>query len=149
LFALWKGWKATGTLKGGHRGLIEIIPGCGFVVLTWMLEWLRLFMCQSNKDNALNSKGSAIPSWFSSYVAEFAVPYYHWFGTCAMGQVTNEIGDDFVVDEFLRVRGISGLRVCDASVFPQCVTVPTALTCAAMGFASSEFVFCDEEVNGF
>jgi choline dehydrogenase-like flavoprotein len=53
-----------------------------------------------------------------------------------MGQVTNKIGDDFVVNEFLRVRGISGLRVCDASVFPQCVTVPTALTCAAMGFAS-------------
>jgi choline dehydrogenase-like flavoprotein len=66
-----------------------------------------------------------------------------------MGQVTNEIRDDFVVDEFLRVRGISGLHVCDASVFPQCVTVPTALTCTAMGFVSSEFVFCDEEVNGF
>jgi choline dehydrogenase-like flavoprotein len=54
-----------------------------------------------------------------------------------MGQVTNEIGDDFVVDRFLRVRGISGLCVCDASVFPRCVTVPTALTCDAMGFASS------------
>jgi hypothetical protein len=26
LFVLWKGWKATGTLKGGHWGLIEIFP---------------------------------------------------------------------------------------------------------------------------
>ena len=40
-----------------------------------------------------------------------------------------------VVDDKLRVRGIHGLIVCDASVFPKCVSVPTALTCAALGLA--------------
>lgn len=38
---------------------------------------------------------------------------YHSLGTCAMGP-----NDDDVVDAQLKVRGIEGLRVVDASVFP-------------------------------
>lgn len=39
---------------------------------------------------------------------------YHQCGTCAMGP-----GDDSVVDPELRVRGIGGLRVADASIIPR------------------------------
>ena len=38
---------------------------------------------------------------------------YHPVGTCAMGA-----GADAVVDAELRVRGVDGLRVADASVMP-------------------------------
>jgi choline dehydrogenase-like flavoprotein len=38
---------------------------------------------------------------------------YHTLGTCAIGPA-----DDDVVDNRLRVRGVKGLRVVDASVFP-------------------------------
>ncbi|RIV39100.1 GMC family oxidoreductase [Micromonospora radicis] len=42
---------------------------------------------------------------------------YHAVGTCAMGP-----GDDSVVDPQLRVRGVAGLRVVDASVLPVIVS---------------------------
>lgn len=43
--------------------------------------------------------------------------HYHPAGSCRMG-----IGSDAVVDPQLRVRGISGLRVADASIMPLIVT---------------------------
>jgi choline dehydrogenase-like flavoprotein len=44
-------------------------------------------------------------------------PGYHALGTCGMGP-----NDDDVVDSQLRVRGVDGLRVVDASVFPTMVS---------------------------
>jgi choline dehydrogenase len=47
------------------------------------------------------------------YVARTAETAYHPVGTCRMGADPNA-----VVDEQLRVRGIAGLRVADASIMP-------------------------------
>ena len=46
--------------------------------------------------------------------------FFHPVGTCAMG-----IGPQAVVDEALRVHGVEGLRVIDASVIPR---IPSAAT---------------------
>ncbi len=54
------------------------------------------------------------------HVRDWAQTLYHPVATCAMGT-----GDDAVVDPALRVRGIDGLRVVDASVMP---TVPRGNT---------------------
>ncbi len=51
------------------------------------------------------------------YVAENAGTVYHPVGTCRMG-----IDPDSVLDEELRVRGVDGLRVADASVMPTLVS---------------------------
>ncbi|HWU31757.1 MAG TPA: FAD-dependent oxidoreductase [Marmoricola sp.] len=47
---------------------------------------------------------------------------YHVSGTCRMG------GDGAVLDPELRVRGVEGLRVVDASVFPQLVSTNPVVT---------------------
>jgi choline dehydrogenase len=47
------------------------------------------------------------------HVRRWAQTLYHPVATCAMGT-----GEDAVVDPSLRVRGVSGLRVVDASVMP-------------------------------
>jgi choline dehydrogenase len=48
-----------------------------------------------------------------AYVQATTSSYYHPAGACAMGQT-----EDSVVDNVLRVHGIDGLRVVDASVMP-------------------------------
>ncbi|MCW2757963.1 MAG: glucose-methanol-choline oxidoreductase [Nocardioidaceae bacterium] len=47
------------------------------------------------------------------HIRQHAQTLYHPVGTCAMGA-----GEDAVVDPSLKVRGIEGLRVADASVMP-------------------------------
>jgi choline dehydrogenase len=62
---------------------------------------------------------------FTLFARETCQPYYHWCGSCAIGSV---------VDDALRVQGIKGLRVCDASVMPSLPSAPTTLTCAGLGY---------------
>jgi choline dehydrogenase len=51
-----------------------------------------------------------------AYAQTKGVSGYHLVGTCRMG------GADAVVDPQLRVRGVQGLRVIDASVLPSCTS---------------------------
>jgi choline dehydrogenase-like flavoprotein len=53
------------------------------------------------------------------FVAGCTGPYFHLVGTCAIGQV---------VDPQLRVHGVDGLRVADASVMPSIVSANTNAT---------------------
>ena len=55
-----------------------------------------------------------------AYLRRAAETIYHPVGTCKMG-----VDDEAVVDPRLRVRGIEGLRVADASVMP---TIPRGNT---------------------
>lgn len=50
----------------------------------------------------------------AAYARSAVMSYHHQNGTCAMG-----VGDMAVVDPMLKVRGLDGLRVVDASVFPR------------------------------
>jgi len=59
--------------------------------------------------------------------------YFHYVGTCAMGN-----GKDTVVNSKLKVHGIEGLRVVDASVMPSITTGnPNAPTMMIAEFASN------------
>jgi len=60
---------------------------------------------------------------------------YHAIGTCAMGP-----GDDDVVDSRLRVRGVAGLRVVDASVLPIMVSGNLNGPVSALGWRAADFI---------
>ncbi|XP_053380093.1 glucose dehydrogenase [FAD, quinone]-like [Mercenaria mercenaria] len=53
--------------------------------------------------------------YWECVVRHVALTEYHHSGTCKMGAVNNPTA---VVDPELRVKGIKGLRVADASIFP-------------------------------
>jgi choline dehydrogenase-like flavoprotein len=60
---------------------------------------------------------------------------YHGVGSCAMGA-----DDDAVVDELLRVRGVQGLRVVDASVLPFQVSGNTAAPVMAVAWIAADLI---------
>jgi choline dehydrogenase len=63
-----------------------------------------------------------------AYVRAHVGTYHHQSGSCRMGT-----DPDAVVDERLEVRGVRGLRVADASIFPSVPSGNTHLPCVMVG----------------
>ena len=57
-----------------------------------------------------------LPKWLEQHIRARSDTIYHPVGTCRMGQ--DEMA---VVDPELKVRGMEGLRVVDASVMPRLI----------------------------
>lgn len=72
------------------------------------------------------------------WVRRTAITYHHQVGTCRMGTDA-----DAVVDPHLRVRGIEGLRVIDASVIPTVPTGNTNAPAAMIGERGARFLLED------
>lgn len=75
------------------------------------------------------------PEQVRQFIRRTAGTIYHPGGTCRMGT-----GTMAVVDGQLRVRGIDGLRVADASVMPTVVNAQTHAACVMIGERAAEFV---------
>lgn len=69
------------------------------------------------------------------YVRSHATIAYHPVGTCRMGS-----DEQSIVDPQLRVRGIEGLRVADASVIPSLVSINTNATAIMIGERAAGFI---------
>ncbi|XP_042870097.1 glucose dehydrogenase [FAD, quinone]-like [Penaeus japonicus] len=59
--------------------------------------------------------------YWACYIRHMASSFWHPAGTCKMGPTSDP---NAVVDHKLRVRGVSGLRVVDASIMPVIVSGP-------------------------
>ena len=71
----------------------------------------------------------------AAYVRSSAASIYHPVGTCKMGK------DDLaVVDENLKLIGLSGVRVVDASVMPTIVSGNTNSATVAIAEKASDLI---------
>ncbi|MCS7476988.1 GMC family oxidoreductase [Umezawaea endophytica] len=69
-------------------------------------------------------RGQEAESGGEPYVRATTAPYFHYVGTCKLG-----VDEMSVVDRDLRVHGVDGLRIADASVIPR---IPSANTYATV-----------------
>ena len=69
------------------------------------------------------------------YIRRTAETAYHPIGTCRMGQ-----GPRAVVDDRLRVHGLSGLRIADGSIMPTMVSGNTNAACIMIGEKASDMI---------
>jgi choline dehydrogenase len=70
-----------------------------------------------------------------NYVRDTAITYHHQAGTCRMG-----VDEQAVVDPQLRVRGVEGLRIADASVMPTVTAGNTHAPTTMIGERAAELV---------
>jgi choline dehydrogenase len=70
-----------------------------------------------------------------AFVGRTADTIFHPVGTCRMGR-----GSDAVVDAQLRVHGIEGLRVADASIFPTILNSQINAACVAIGDVAADLM---------
>ncbi|KAI9741690.1 MAG: hypothetical protein M1834_000075 [Cirrosporium novae-zelandiae] len=74
----------------------------------------------------------------SEYGRKVAHTVYHPAGTTKMGDVQSD--PKAVVDSKLKVRGIKGLRIADAGVFPEMTTINPMLTVLGVGERAAELI---------
>jgi choline dehydrogenase len=75
-----------------------------------------------------------------AFVRQSCDTFFHTCGTCAMGT-----GDDAVVDPLLRVRGVDGLRIVDASVIPIIPSCNTNAPVVMIAERAADFIFKSEQ----
>ena len=95
---LWEQFTKTETMK---KAGIDIEP-------------TKVSFCLDNKYNT--------DAYWECFIRHFAFPAHNTVGTCKMGAADDKSA---VVDPELRVRGIKGLRVIDASIFPAVTSAGT------------------------
>lgn len=75
-----------------------------------------------------------------TYIRERAETIYHPVGTCKMGHDASA-----VVDDRLRVHGMQGLRVADASIMPSLISGNTNATSMLIGERCAQMILAERE----
>ncbi|OXU31834.1 hypothetical protein TSAR_008283 [Trichomalopsis sarcophagae] len=84
-----------------------------------------------------NESGLESDEYFECLIKKLMFPGYHAVGTCKMGPKSDKSA---VVDPYLRVHGIKGLRVIDASIMPEIVRGNTNAPVIMIGEKGSDMI---------
>ena len=111
--------------------------------MQWMIEGIKktreIFQTTPMQELNAEELQPGIKFTKNAEIEEFikneSLSVYHPIGTCKMGE-----GDECVVDNHLKVKGISGLRVADASIFPSIISGNTNATCNVIGAKCADLI---------
>lgn len=110
--------------------------------LIWSLRWLRDLVQQPALAGIVEAEVRPGPQvqtddeWLS-WMAPMLSTGYHPVGTCRMGRADDPLA---VCTPDLRVRGVEGLRVIDASVMPNIICGNTNATAVVIGDKGADLV---------
>jgi choline dehydrogenase-like flavoprotein len=110
----------------GDQDLAVLIAGVRFARDVASAPALAAWLSDEVAPGARVSSDSEL----ETYVRDTLATVHHPAGTARMGR---QADGDSVVDPQLRVHGVTGLRVADASIFPSLTTVNPCLTCMMVG----------------
>ncbi|WNV85443.1 GMC family oxidoreductase N-terminal domain-containing protein [Umezawaea sp. Da 62-37] len=80
-------------------------------------------------------RGQEVEADGEAHVRATTAPYYHYVGTCKLG-----VDAMSVVDRDLRVHGVEGLRIADASVIPRIPSANTYSTVIAIAERAASLI---------
>ncbi len=101
-------------------------------------EWLENAAFDPyRKEHVAPVEANTDEDW-KEHVRKSVETIYHPVGTCRMG-----LDHESVVDPMLKVRGVDGLRVVDASIMPEIVTGNTNAACYVIAEKAADMIFMD------
>ena len=108
-----------------------------------MVRYMRRFIAHSSLSQYVGDEMSYTASAQSDdeiidVFRRYGQSGYHASGTCRMGN-----DDGAVVDERLRVKGVSGLRVMDCSIYPELVSGNTNAPTMALAWRAADLILED------
>ena len=114
-----------------ERDLSTMIEGCRLINQLYQTPSMQELVTADRNPNPIPETDD---DW-AVFVRAKAALGYHAVGTCRMGS-----DDGSVLDPELRVRGVEGLRVADASIMPTLTSTNTNATAVMIGEKAADII---------
>ncbi|XP_052257319.1 glucose dehydrogenase [FAD, quinone]-like [Dreissena polymorpha] len=126
------------TLIGGIRVWEKLMETPEMKALGVDIDRMKMPFCSKHKFRS--------DEYWECLIRHIGISMYHHSGTCKMGPIEDH---STVVDPELRVKGIQGLRVADASVFPNVTSGNINAPVIMVGEKAADLIIGKDTVSEF
>ncbi|AMK26539.1 GMC family oxidoreductase N-terminal domain-containing protein (plasmid) [Sphingobium sp. SJ10-10] len=123
--------KISHALLDDQRDVDTLIAGCRFIDRLSKVPTMQALITAARNPNPVPETDD---QW-TDYIRSTVSLGYHAVGTCRMGA-----DDQAVTDPALRVRGVDGLRVADASIMPSITSTNTNAATIMIGEKAADLI---------